>query len=138
MYILFIISHRNLYLFLSNEIPCYGKRELKGGPSDLGTKNYKITEKSSLYPQSLLFFIHKTPVVESHPTTSEIRDLLRPTGNTVYFYMSTSLIYTCEASNIASNETLRKNNYMFVMLLNLSVITHWIFPQCPFDFWRRI
>ena len=90
MFILFIISHRNLYLFLSNEIPRYGKRELKGGPSDLGTK--KITKLLKNHPYkppppfpSLLFFIHKTPVVESHPTTSEIRDLLRPTGNTIYF-----------------------------------------------------
>ena len=44
-----------------------------------------------------LIFIHKTPVVVNHPTTREIRDLLRPrstrTGNTVYFYMSSSFIY---------------------------------------------
>ena len=63
----------------------------------LGRKIYKNTKKPSLYSQSLLFFIHKTPVVESHPTTSEIRDLLwprsTPMGNTVYFYMSSSLIY---------------------------------------------
>ena len=38
---------------------------------------YINTKNSSLYSQSLLIFIHKSPVVESHPT-SKIRDLLRP------------------------------------------------------------
>ena len=85
MFILFIISHRNLYLFLSNEIPSYGKRELKGGPSDLGTKKITKLLKNHPYNPSRLFFIHKTPVVEIHPTISEIRDLLRLTGNTIYF-----------------------------------------------------
>ena len=33
----------------------------KGGPSDLGTNIYKNIEKSSLYSQSLLIFIQKTP-----------------------------------------------------------------------------
>ena len=37
---------------------------------------YKNTKKSSLYPQSLSIFIHKTPAVENHPTTEEIRELL--------------------------------------------------------------
>ena len=64
----------------------------------LGRKLYKKnTIKSSLYSQSLLIFIHETPVVENHPTTREIRELLRPrltlTGITVYFYMSSSPIY---------------------------------------------
>ena len=71
--------------------------EPPGRGSDLGTKVYKNTEKSSLYSQSLLIFIYKTPVVKSHPTTREIRDLLLPrsipTGNTVHFYMSSLLIY---------------------------------------------
>ena len=73
---------------------------LKGGPSDLGTKNFQKTKKSPLYYQSLLIFIHKTPVVESHPTTREIRESLRsrstPTGIPVYFYMSSSLINILE------------------------------------------
>ena len=38
----------------------------------LRQKIYKNTKTSTLYSQSRLFFIHKTPVVESHPTTSEI------------------------------------------------------------------
>ena len=64
----------------------------------VGQKFYKSTKNSSLYSQSLLIFIHKSPVVESYLTTREIRDLLRPSltpmGITVYFYMSSSLIYT--------------------------------------------
>ena len=46
----------------------------------LGRKFYKNTELSSLYSQNLLVFIHNTLVVESHPTTREIRDLLWPNG----------------------------------------------------------
>ena len=61
----------------------------------LGRKFYKSTKQSFLYPQSLLIFSHKTPAVENHPTTGE-REFLRPrstpTGITVYFYMSSSLI----------------------------------------------
>ena len=61
----------------------------------LGRKFYKNTKKSSLYSQSLLIFIHRTPVVEKYPITREIRDLLwpksTPTGNTVYFYTSNLL-----------------------------------------------
>ena len=72
-------------------------QKLKGGPSDLRTKILQKYLKLSLYSQSLLIFIHKIPVHESHPTTREIRDLLwpnsTPTGNTVYFYMSSWLIY---------------------------------------------
>ena len=63
---------------------------VKDGPSDLRAKILqKYKKKSSLYSQSLLIFIHNTPVVENHPTTREIRDLLRPrstpTGITLYF-----------------------------------------------------
>ena len=102
-----------------------------------GRKFYKNTKKSSSYSQNLLIFIHRTPVVERHPITREITDLLwsmsTPTGNTVYFYMSSSFIYalkyTDEASNIAFDEHIMENNYMFVTLWNLSVISHWIFPQ---------
>ena len=32
----------------------------------------------------------------------------------------------------AFDEDIFENNYMFVMLWNLSVISHWIFPQCFF------
>ena len=64
----------------------------------LGRKFYKITKKSSSYSQSLLIFIHRTPVVERHLLTRQFRDLLRPrstpTGKTVYFYMTSSYIYT--------------------------------------------
>ena len=103
----------------------------------LGRKFYKKNpEKSSLYSQSLLIFIHKTPVVENHPTTEEIKEILRPrstpTAITVYFYMSISLNTANtqkKFSNIASDEDIMENNYMFVMLWNLSVISHLIFLQ---------
>ena len=106
---------------------------------DLGTKFTKILRKSSLYSQSLLIFIQKPPVVESH-VTREIKDLLgprlTPTGDTVYFYMQSHSFtywkYKDEASNIASDEEIVENNYMFVILWNLSVISFWIFPQCFF------
>ena len=66
----------------------------------LGRKFYKNIRKSSLYPQSLLIFIYKSLEVENHPTTREITELLRPrltpTGITVYFYTSSSLIYKLE------------------------------------------
>ena len=72
----------------------FSLRVIKGGPSDLGNKN---TKKSSLYSQSLLTFIPKTPVVENHPTRGEISDSLQtrstPTGNMVNFYLSSSFAY---------------------------------------------
>ena len=78
----------------------------------LGGKFYKNTKKSSLYSQSLLNFIHKTPVVERHPITREIRDLLRPesipTGNTVYFYRSSTFIYTLKIHRRSFKQRSRK------------------------------
>ena len=108
----------------------------------LGQKFYKNTKKSSLYSQSLLFFIRKTPVVKNHPTTGEIRELLRlgstPTGITTYLYMSSSLIYILEihreSFKYSVDEDIIENNYMFVMLWNLSDISHLIFPQRFFSF----
>ena len=65
-----------------------------------GRKFYKNTWKLSLSSKSLLIFIHKTPAVKKHAITREIRDLLQwrstTTGNTVYFCISSSLIYTLE------------------------------------------
>ena len=62
-----------------------------------GRKFYKSTKESALYAQSFLNFIHRILVIERHPITREIRDLLwpmsTPTGNTVYFYMIISFIY---------------------------------------------
>ena len=76
-----------------------------------------------LYSQSLSSFVHRTPVVKRHLITKEIRDLLwpmlTPMRNTVYFYMSSSFIYTLKihrASNRALDEDIMENNYMFVML----------------------
>ena len=42
--------------------------------------------------------------------------------------------YTDEASNIASDEDIVENNYIFDVLRNLSVISHLVFPQCFFFF----
>ena len=39
-----------------------------------------------------------------------------------------------KVSNIASDEDIMENNIMFVMLWNLSVISHLICPQCFFLF----
>ena len=39
-----------------------------------------------------------------------------------------------ETSNIASDVDIMENNNMFVMLWNLSVINHWIFPHFFFFF----
>ena len=44
----------------------------------LGRKFYKDIKESSLYSQSLLICIHKTPIVKNHLATREITDLLRP------------------------------------------------------------
>ena len=102
----------------------------KGGPSDLGTKILQTTKKSSLYSQSLLIFIHRTPVVENHPTTREIRELLWPLvdkdGNhSLLLHEQLAHLPTGntqkKVSNIASDEDM-ENNYMF-MLWNLSVIS---------------
>ena len=81
--------------------PLYHGTDLKGGPSDLGTTNFtKYKKKSSFYSQSLLILIRKTQVVEIHPTTGEVRELLQTrstlTGIKVYFYISSSLIYILE------------------------------------------
>ena len=107
----------------------------------LGRKFYKNTEKSCLYFHRLIIFIHKPPS-QNHPTTREIRELLRPrstpTGITVYFYMSSSLIYILEIQRrkfqTASDEDIMKNNHMFAKLWNLSVISHLILPQWFFFF----
>ena len=112
-----------------------------------GGKIYKNTKKPSLYSQSLFLFIHKTPVIQNHPTTREIKGLLRPrltsTGITVYFYMSSSLINILQIQRQSFKHSIQEdimgNNYIFVMLWNLSVISQWIFPQCLFFyFWRKI
>ena len=93
----FILSSANAFNLDQSENMLFGI-ELKVALQILGRKFYKNTKESSLYFQSFLNFIHRTPVVERHPMTREIRDLLwplsTPTGNTVYFYMSSSFIYT--------------------------------------------
>ena len=106
-------SHPSIYTYVNGkdeslDTRCWYARQwcrywlalLKVALQILGRKIYKNTKKSSLYSKGLLIFIYKTPAVENHPTTGEIRELLRPrstpTGITVYFYMSSSLIFILE------------------------------------------
>ena len=42
--------------------------------------------------------------------------------------------YTEESFNIVADENIMENNYMFVNLWNLGVISHLIFPKCMFLF----
>ena len=92
---------------------------------NLGRKFYKHTKKSFLYSQSLLIFIHKTQVVEKHPTTGEIRELLltRSTlmGNhSLFLHEQLTHLHTGntrkKVSKIASDEDIVENNYMYVIL----------------------
>ena len=89
--------------------------KFKGDPSGHGRKFYKNIENASLCSQSLLIFIHKIPVVENHPTTREIGDLLRSrstlAGNTFYFYMSISLIYILKIHRWSFKHSIRSRNY---------------------------
>ena len=50
-----------------------GQPGLKVALQILRRKFYKNTRKSSLYSKSLLIYNDKTPVVENHPTTREIK-----------------------------------------------------------------
>ena len=90
----------NVDIVTSDDIIFYYFGKFQVALQILGRKFYENTKKSSLYAQSLLIFIHETRVVENHPTTGEIRKLLRrrstPTGIAVYFYMSSSLIFILE------------------------------------------
>ena len=89
-------------------------------------------------------FINKTPAAESHPTAIEMRDLpwsqVDPNGKHDLFlheqlgHLHTEYTQTKLQSNIAFDEDIMENYYMFVMLWNLSVISHLIFPQCFFLF----
>ena len=84
------------------------KKVLKVALQVLERTFYKNTKKSSMYSQGLLIFIL---VVKRHPITREIRDLLwptsTPTGNTVYFYMSSSFIYTLKILRRSFNHGVR-------------------------------
>ena len=76
-----------------------------------------------------MIFIHKTPVVERHPTTGE-RDLLRPrstpTVNSLFLHEQLANLHTEEASNIASYEDIMENNNMLVMF-SLDIPTMFFF-----------
>ena len=85
----------------------------------------KIKKKNILLLPSLIIFIHKTPVIENHQTTGEIRELLqlRSTldGNhNLFLHEQLAHLHTGntqkKVSNIASDENIMENNYMIVML----------------------
>ena len=99
------LSSANSLSLAESKICCLGKgsrpkKVLKVALQILGRKFYKKSKKSSLYSKSLLIFIHKNPVVKNHPTTGEIRELQHPrstpTGITIYFNISSSLVYILE------------------------------------------
>ena len=104
----------------------------------LGQKFYKNTKKLPVYSQSLLIFIHNIPVVESHlTTTTKITTAQVDTDRNYGLFLHEQLAHlqtgnTQKVSNIASDEDIRENTYLFVMLRNLSVISHFIFRQCYF------
>ena len=100
-------------------------RVLKVALQIFGRKLYKNIKKLSFYSQRLLIFIHKTPVIENDPTTVEIRELLQlrstPKGIAIYFlHKQLAYLHTentqKKVSNIASDENIRENNNLFVML----------------------
>ena len=142
--------YRHLQLYCSHPSICIentGGVSLKVALQILGRNFYQNTKKSSLYSQSFQIFIHRTPAVERHPITRESRDLLWPrstlSGNTVYSYMSSTFIYNLKIHRRSFKHSFRwrynGKYYMFVILRNLSVISHWIFPQYFFFyFWRQI
>ena len=125
----------------------FGENYLKGGLSDLGTKFFtKILKESSLYSKSILIFIHKTPVVENHPTTGETGELLRPrsipTGITVYFYMSSSLIYILQIhrrkfQTLCLLKTLWKT-ITCLLCHGIKAFVTWFSHNALFDFWCKI
>ena len=88
----------------------------------MGRKIYKNTKTSPAYSQSLLVFINKTPVVKNHPTIRKNRELLQPRstlmGITVYFYTSSSLIYTLEIHIQSFKDSVSLNIFILHRLRN--------------------
>ena len=100
----------------------FSPQVLKVALQTLEQKFYKNTKKSSLYSQSLLSFIHKTPVVECHQTTREIRKLLWPRstlmGNTVFLaHLSTTWSYCDRSSSVVRPSICPSVNNFFKNLL---------------------
>ena len=71
------------------------KMFLKGGPSDLKRTFNKNTKQSSVYPQSLIISIHKTPVVENYLTTGDIREFLQTRSTPTIFTRAAHSITYC-------------------------------------------
>ena len=100
-------------------------QNLKVALQILGRKFYKNTKNSSLDSQSRLIFIHKTQVVESHPTR-EIRYLLRPyllrsrsipTANTVYLHEQLAHLHTENTQAKLQTQRLMKTLWKIITCL---------------------
>ena len=92
--------------FLTAEVRCENTPERKVASTGDRTHNHQVmspTRSPLSHPGG--------PVVERHPITREIRDLLRPRstpkGNTVYFYMSSSFIYTLKIHSRSFKHSVR-------------------------------
>ena len=66
------LSSANSFSLEESKILSFGK-ELKVAVQIVVRKFYKNAKISSLYSQSLLIFIDRTPVFERHPITREIK-----------------------------------------------------------------
>ena len=77
-----------------------------------------------MYSQSLLIFIHKIPVVENHPTTREIRELLlahvdNDGNHRLFLHEQLAHLHAGntqrKVSHIASDKDIVENNCIFVI-----------------------
>ena len=103
------------YQYFSFTYNVFKKFSFKGGPSDLGTKIlWKYWKIVLILPKPFDFHLWN-PSSQSHPTTREIKDLLRPRstpmGSTVCFYMSSSLIHKLKIHRPSFKYTIRWRRY---------------------------
>ena len=116
--------------------------QLKRGPSDLVTKIFtKILKKTHPYTlKAFSFSFIKLQLSKAIRQQEKLEiyyglGLHRRESRSIFTWAARSFTYwkhTDEASNKATDENIMENNCMFVILWNLSVISHWIFPQCFF------
>ena len=95
----------------------------------LGRKFSKNTKKSSIYSQSILIFIHKTPTVEIR----QQEKLENYYGPGLFLHEQLAHLHTGntqESFKHSSNEDIME--IISCLLWNLSVLSHLIYPQCCF------
>ena len=89
-----------------------------------GRKFYKNTKNNLCTPKAFLIFIHKTPVVENHVTTREIRRVVLAQVDTygnhcLFLHEQLAHLHAGntqrKVSHIASDEDIVENNYIFVI-----------------------